>query len=82
MNKENKIREIDAVNRMMELLDKTQEHLAIIKAATDECDKLNFFADVNRAYGKEQFAKGLDFAVKHVLDAMAKTIERYEKERK
>ena len=66
--------------RLMELLDKTQEHLEIIKAATNECDKLSFFADVNRFQGKEQFAKGIDFAVKHVLDAMTKTIERYEKE--
>lgn len=80
MNKENHNRGFDAVIKMMELLDKTQEYLAIIKAATDECDKLNFFADVNRAGGKEQFAKGIEFAIKHVLDVMAKTIDRYEKE--
>ena len=82
MNKENKNREIDVVAEMLKLTNESKKYLAIINAATDECDKLSFFADVNRAVGKEQFANGLDLAVKHMFDAMNKAIEKYEKEGK
>lgn len=81
MDKERKDKMENRLNLLGELIIKGQEHLEIIKSALDECDKLSFFADVNRAQGKDQFASGIEFATKHVLDAMANTIKRYEKER-